>query len=312
MTAETPPGPGGIIVVAGPTSAGKTELAVRLAEAIGGEIISADSRQIYRGLEIGAGKPDPEQLRRVPHHLISAAPPQQVVTAADFAARAEAARRDIAVRGKAVLLVGGTGLWIRAFMDGLADTPPPDRELRSRLAARAEAEGAESLHRELQAVDPTAAARLHPADRVRIIRALEIYSLSGRRPSELPKTARPPRPGLWLGAIRPRAELYARAEARIDAWLEAGWAGEVKSLLASGLTPETPAMQALGYAHLARCARGECTQAQAVEWIKRDTRRYIKRQLTWFLAEPRIHWIEVSGEDAAAEARRMAAAAGWK
>jgi len=295
MSGTPTPAGAPVLVVVGPTSAGKTELAMRLAEPLGGEIVSADSRQIYQGLDVGTGKPSAEQLQRVPHHLVSSEPPGRVMTAALFAEQADAACREITARGQRVLLVGGTGLWIRAFMDGLAPTSPPDPGVRAQLAARMQAEGRDALHAELARVDPETAARLHPADWIRVIRALEIYHTSGRPASAWPKIAGPARPGVWLGVTRPRAELYARAEARIDEWLAAGWVQEVETLLAGGLAPETPAMQALGYSHLVRYVRGEWPLARAVELIKRDTRRYIKRQLTWFLADSRIRWTDASG-----------------
>jgi tRNA dimethylallyltransferase len=313
MTADTGWPADGVVVIAGPTAAGKTPLAVRLAEECNAEIISADSRQIYRSLNLGTGKPSPEELARVPQHLISRVPLSQTVTAADFAALAESVRREITARGRRCLLVGGTGLWIRAFIDGLAPTPPPDPDLRAHLQARAKTEGRERLYLELQAADPVTAARLHPSDLVRVIRALEIYRLSGIRPSEIKNKAGRELPSVWLGLQLPRADLYARAEARIEAWLRAGWLEEVRALLDSGLAWDVPALQALGYSHLARHLRGEWPLARAVDLIKRDTRRYIKRQLTWFRAEPRLHWLDASAGEAAAlsAARAALQAAGW-
>lgn len=290
----------GVLVLVGPTAAGKTALALPLAEALGAEIIAADSRQIYQGLDLGTGKPSNAELARVPHHLVSAAPPERVVSAADFAALAGQVLADLTARGRRALVVGGTGLWVRALVDGLTAGAPPDPEIRAELDKRAQVEGLAALHRELASVDPESAARIPPADRVRILRALEIWRVTGEPPSSARKRpAARVRPSLWLGLERPRAVLYARAEARIDQWLARGWLEEVKGLLAQGVRTDTPAFRALGYPQLARVARGEWTLDQAETAIKQDTRHYIKRQLTWFRAEPRIRWFDAgAGEDA--------------
>ncbi len=290
-----------LLVVVGPTAVGKTALAVRLAERLRGEIVSADSRQIYRGFDIGTGKPTPEEAARVKHHLISTSDPHESVTAAEYARQAGQVLDDLTAQGIPGLVVGGTGLWIRALVDGMAPTPPSDPDVRRELQALGVELGDEALHRELASVDPETARRLPPGDRLRVIRALEIFRLTGQPASTI--TALPPgdaqRPAYWLGLYRSRDEMYARAQARIDLWLESGWLAEVERLLASGLEPECPAFQALGYAHLVRYLREKGSWEQTVEWIKRDTRRYIKRQGTWFRANPRIAWVDVSDETAA-------------
>ncbi len=285
-----------MIILAGPTAAGKTALAIKLAEQLNGEIISADSRQIYQGLDIGTGKPGPEEMARIRHHLVSVVSPQKSVSAGDFSRMAEKAFQEITNRGKTCLLVGGTGLWIRAFIDGLTPALPADPEIRAMLTEKAVRHGKQALHQELKQADPATAARLHPSDQVRIIRALEIFILTGERPSErkrcIPISVS--RPACWLGIVRPREELYARAEQRIDSWLAAGWREEIARLLKQGVPAEASAMQAIGYSHWVKHLSGACSYDQTVALIKRDSRRYIKRQLTWFRAEKRLTWIDVS------------------
>jgi tRNA dimethylallyltransferase len=286
-----------LIVVVGPTAVGKTAFAVQLAKRFSSEIISADSRQIYRGFDLGTGKPTPAEMACVPHYLVSMASPRKAVTAARFARLAELAVQKIVAKQKNAWVVGGTGLWIRALVDGLAPTPPGDPEIRAQLQQHAREAGKEALHRELQAVDPVTAGRLHPSDLLRVIRALEIFRISGQAVSHMTAQAKPePWPAFWLGLFRPRDEMYARAEARIEQCLQQGWLEEVRQLLHAGLEPSCPAFQALGYAHLVKYVQGETTWPRTVELIKRDTRRYIKRQLTWFRANPRITWLDVSNE----------------
>jgi tRNA dimethylallyltransferase len=290
--ADTPP----ILILAGPTAAGKTELAIRLAQQEQAEIISADSRQIYQRTDIGTGKPTAQELQAVRHHLVSAVPPETVMTADRYAGMAEACLEQIAQRGKKVLLVGGTGLWIRAFMDGLSPLPPADPDLRAALKARVQVQGSASLHAELQKYDPETASKLAPADAVRIIRALEIWLQTGCKASELRRqpTLQVGRRAVWVGITRPRAELYRRAEARIQAWIQSGWREEVRELLDQGISPEAPAMKAIGYSHLVQFLQNGCTWEKMMEWIARDTRRYIKRQETWFKAESRMYWVDAS------------------
>jgi len=296
------PNPALTLVVAGPTAAGKTEFATALAARCGAEIISADSRQIYQKLDIGTGKPTNEQLRQAPHALVSSVPPDQAVTAENFAHMADDAAAAIRGRGKAVMVVGGTGLWIRAFIDGLAPVPAADPVVRQALQEELHALGAPALHGRLAEVDPESAAIINHRDAIRIVRALEIYMQTGRPASALRKEAshRPVIPALWIGVERPREILYQRAQDRIRQWLQAGWLEEVRNLLAEGYSPEAPALQAIGYSHLVRHLREGIAWDQTVEWIQRDTRRYIKRQLTWFKAEKRMCWLDlVQGLDQA-------------
>jgi len=283
-----------IIVLTGPTASGKTDLAIRLALRCNGEIISVDSRQIYQGLDSGTGKPTPEQCQQVKHHLLSVVAPEKTVTAEDFSKMAKCALQTIHARGKICFLVGGTGLWIRSFIDGLAPVPPADPALRARLNKDAEQKGNLYIYRQLEKVDPETAQALHPGDRLRIIRALEIFILTGDKASVRRKqvSTRPPWQACWFGVIRPREVLYRLAEERIDVWLRKGWCAEVRNLLGRGVPAEAPAMQAIGYSHLVRHLQGEYSLERAAELIKRDTRRYIKRQMTWFRAENRITWLD--------------------
>jgi tRNA dimethylallyltransferase len=204
------------------------------------------------------------------------------VTAAEYACLAGNVLKDLEKRRLPVLVIGGTGLWIRALVDGLAPTPPSDPGLRAQIEQRGREQGPQALYSQLQSLDAARAACLSPGDSFRIIRALEIIELTW-----------------WLGISRPRAELYARAEKRIDGWLAEGWLEEVRQLLQQGLEPGCPAFQALGYSHLVQHLQGFTALDQTVELIKRDTRRYIKRQLTWFMADPRITWFDASDEEKA-------------
>ncbi len=303
----------GVVVLGGPSAAGKTEVALLLAKDLDAEIISADSRQIYRGLDLGTGKPTPAERRRVRHHLLSACPLGRAVTAADFARLAEAAYRDIARRGRRCLVVGGTGLWIKAFVDGLTPGPPPNPQLRERLQERARREGRGSLHRELERLDPATAGRLHPSDQVRVIRALEILH-AGLPPSRLRRRAGTGRrPACLIALFRSREELYARAERRVEAWLSAGWLDQVEALRKAARRWRLPALRAIGFDHLLQVLEGGLGRDRAAELIRRDTRRYIKRQLTWFRADPRWHWVDASGgsEAARAEILSLLGELGW-
>ncbi|HEY5974067.1 MAG TPA: tRNA (adenosine(37)-N6)-dimethylallyltransferase MiaA [Geobacteraceae bacterium] len=295
MTTATRRAKAGLVVILGPTAAGKSELAVRLAERFDGEIVNADSMQVYRGLDIGTAKPSQELRERAPHHLLDQVPPDVNFTAADFVAAASAAICEIQGRGKRVFVVGGTGLYIRALLKGLAVSPGGDEEIRRQLVAVAAAEGNDGLMRRLAAVDPETAARLHPNDRLRIIRALEVYQQTGLPLSRYQADhgfAEKHYDCLQLGLLVEREELYRRIEVRVDAMLAAGLVAEVAALLAQGFSPESKPFKAIGYKQVCAYLAGSCSLAEAVELIKRDTRRYAKRQLTWFKSEPEIYWVE--------------------
>jgi tRNA dimethylallyltransferase len=287
-----------LLAIVGPTASGKTEVGVLVAEALDGEIISADSMQAYRGLDIGTSKPTAEQLARVPHHLVGIISPDEPFSVADYQARAEEAIADIRARGRQPILVGGSGLYVRAVVDGLAfPMAPPDPELRHRLAEEATAQGIEALHARLAAVDPEAAARIGVRDARRIIRALEVHAHTGQPISHLQALDRERRARYntrQFGLMLPRAELYRRIETRVDAMVAQGLVEEVRGLLGRGYSESLVSMKGLGYAQMIPLLRGEWTLEEAVRRLKRDTRRFAKRQLTWFRADPRIEWLDVA------------------
>jgi tRNA isopentenyltransferase (miaA) len=282
-------------VILGPTAVGKTDVAIRLAERWGGEIISADSSAVYRGLDIGSAKPTPDEQRRVRFHLIDVADPSEVFTAARFRELALQAIADIQARGKRVLIVGGTGLYLRVLLHGFSLAPPPaDPEVRARWKAEVERVGAPALHARLQQIDPIAAARIHPNDAVRITRALEVYEMTGVPISQWQRRAEAELPAIKVGLTMPRKQLYARIDQRVDKMIAQGMLQEVQTLLQNGYNPEQPALKGLGYRHLIGYLKGRFSWDEAVRLWKRDTRRYAKRQMTWFRKEPGVHWVDAS------------------
>lgn len=286
------------IVLVGPTATGKTDVACALAEQIGGEIINADSMQVYRGMDIGTAKPDAALRRQIRFHLLDVVSPDQPFTVADWKERAEAALMEIAARGHRAILCGGTGLYVRALLEDwtLAETPA-DPQIRARLQEEAKESGPADLHARLLAVDPVTAARLHAHDAVRVIRALEVFLVSGRPIStfqEEDRARRQPRPALRFGLTLPRPELYARIDRRVEQMMAAGWEVEVRRLLSEGFSPDLHPLKSLGYKELIAHIRGEWDLETAMCAIQQNTRRYAKRQQTWFHADPAIHWINVS------------------
>lgn len=284
-----------LIVVVGPTAVGKTEIAVRLAAELNGEIVSADSRQIYRGMDLATAKPTPDEQRQVRHHLIDLVDPDESFTLSEYQAQAYAAIADIFARGKQPLLVGGTGLYVRAVVEGLriprvAPNPARRHELDREPAAR--------LYERLQALDPAAAGRILPGNKRRVIRALEVIETTGRPMSEQQTRRPPPFPIVQLGLTRPRPELYARVDARIDRMMEQGLVDEVRGLVARGYTFDLPAMTSLGYREIGEYLRGEATLAEAVRLFKSNTRKFIRHQYNWFRpTDPRIRWFDLSVEE---------------
>ncbi|MCM2359705.1 MAG: tRNA (adenosine(37)-N6)-dimethylallyltransferase MiaA [Geobacteraceae bacterium] len=284
-----------IVIVLGPTCSGKTELAVRLAERCDGEIVNADSMQVYRGMEIGTAKPSPELLRRVPHHLIGIVDPDADFSASDF--RREAARTiaDIHRRGRRAFVVGGTGLYIKALLKGLVDSPSGAETIRQELQETARRLGSGELLRRLAEVDPETAGRLHPNDQVRIVRALEVYLQSGRPISRFRSEhdfAGDYYDCLKIGIAVERGELYRRIEERVERMMAEGFLEEVRGLLAHGFGAGLKSMRAIGYKELCAFLAGAYPLEEAVRLIKRDTRRYAKRQLTWFRQDDEINWVE--------------------
>jgi tRNA dimethylallyltransferase len=288
-----------LVIILGPTASGKTELAVRLAERFDGEIVNADSLQVYRGMDIGTAKPSLELRRRVPHHLIDIVDPDADFSASDFRREAGPVIADIHSRGKRVFVVGGTGLYIKALLKGLADTPSGGGAIRRELeAATRETEGEELLQR-LAEVDPETAGRLHPNDRVRIIRALEVYVQTGRPISQFRSEHRfagDYYDHLKIGIAVERGELYHRIEARVERMNGDGLVQEVEGLLSAGFSPRLKPFRSIGYKEICACLRGEYPPDEAVRLIKRDSRRYAKRQMTWLKSDNEIIWVEYPEE----------------
>jgi len=283
-----------VVVITGPTASGKTELALGLAEYFDAEIVNADSMQVYRGMDIGTAKPTLEQRRKIPHHVIDVVNPDEEFNAAIYRRLALSAIQDIWSRGKISFVVGGTGLYIRALLGGLFYVPPKDPELRNRLKEEAKEYGLAHLYKKLLKCDPEYAKLVHPNDRVRIIRALEIYLLTGKRVSELMK-----KHGFRdnsLSSLRiflhvPRKELYERIDKRCIRMIESGLIEETRRLLMQGYSPDLKPMQSIGYRHMVKYIQGEWSLEEALKKMQRDTRRYAKRQITWFKKEPNMLWI---------------------
>lgn len=281
-----------LLIILGPTATGKTDLALTLARDIDMEIISADSAQVYRGLDIGTAKPSPAEQRQVPHHLIDIRDPDEEFTAADFQALAAAAIDASHGRGRLPVVVGGTGFYIRSLTTAFPfPKVAPNWELRRALAALAESQGVPHVHRWLAAVDPAAARRLHPNDLQRVIRALEIRFAGGASTDAAPAPA-PPYRILRIGLNMARADLHRRIEARSEAQLAAGWLDEVRGLLAAGWAPDCFGLQILGYRQLTEHLLGRLTFAEAKRLLQRDTRRLARRQSTWFRREERVTWLD--------------------
>ena len=276
-----------IVVVAGPTASGKTALGIALAKDFNGEIVSADSMQIYRGMDIGTAKASLAEREGIPHHMLDVAEPWEDYSVARYVEQAEACCRDILRRGKLPILVGGTGLYIDSLISGRDFAAvDSDQGLREALSAEYDALGGEAMHRRLQEIDPERAAILHPGDKRRIVRALEVYRLTGMTITEHDRQTRALPKRFDAAAIhlnfKNRAALYARIDRRVDMMVEQGLFREVEGLLAAGLSPESTAMQAIGYKEAVRSLRGELRREEAVALIKQASRRYAKRQLTWF------------------------------
>ena len=284
-----------LICLLGPTAVGKTEIAIQLAQRLNAEIISVDSRQIYRQMDIGTAKPTPEEQQAALHHLIDCVDISQPFSVADYQRLADTAIADIQSSGKRVLLVGGAGLYFRAVVDGLFEGPGAEPNLRAQLEKEASQYGANALHQRLRACDPEAADRIHPNNIVRVIRALEVYELTGIPMSELQQQWHPEKqryPFIGFCLTMPRALLYHRIEQRVDVMLASGLIAEVEALLASGYSRNTVALQSFGYRELIAYLDGKCTYMEAVSQLKQNTRRFAKRQLTWFRKDTRIEWID--------------------
>ena len=293
-----------ICVVAGPTASGKTSLAIALARRLGGEIVNADSQQVYRGLDVGTAKPTAEERAAAPHHLLDVAEPGEGMDAARFVALADAAVADVAARGRVPVVAGGTGLYLRALLHGVVAAPGRDPALRARLEEEAAHLGRPALHARLAALDPAAAARIRPNDLVRVVRALEIAA-SGRLPSELhaAHAFRADRYDALLVALDPpRGELHARIDARVREMFAGGLLDEARALLAreGPLPPKLP----IGYAEAVACVRGELPIEEAIRRVQVAHRRYARRQIVWLRAERGVEWVSPP-VDVEALARRV-------
>ncbi len=293
-----------VVIIAGPTASGKSSLGVGLALSLGGEIINADSMQVYRGMDVGTAKPTLEEQKGIPHHLLDVVDPDEDFSAATFRSMALALVREICSRGKICLVVGGTGLYIKALLGGLFRSPPADPRLRETLRLECDNHGSTRLYERLKLLDPESASRVHPNDKVRIIRSLEIIHLTNRRPSELSREH-----GFRdraLGALKlclkiNREELYHRINRRSAAMLRAGLVGETESLLSKGYSSQLKPMKSIGYRHIVKYLEGTWSLAEATRNLQRDTRRYAKRQLTWFRADPEFTWISPDDFDLASK-----------
>ena len=294
-----------IICIAGPTASGKTALAVALARELDGEVVSCDSMQVYKRMDIGTAKPSPEERQGIPHHMIDVAEPWEDYSVSCYCADAAPIVEDIVSRGKTAIIAGGTGLYMDSLIRGNDFAPFPSTGVRERLEREADREGMEALLARLRAVDPEAAARLHLSDRKRIIRAMEVYLETGetitahnRRTQALPPRFSP----VWLGLdFESRAELYSRIDRRVDVMLEAGLLEEIRALLRSGIPEKCTAMQAIGYKEFTDALDGRCTVEAAADQVRQSSRRYAKRQLTWFRRNGRIHWLRRGPGEGSAE-----------
>ncbi len=302
-----------ILCIAGPTASGKTFLAVELAKELNGEVVSCDSMQVYRRMDIGTAKPTAEEMDGILHHMIDVAEPEEDFSVSRYCEMASPILDDILARGKTAIIAGGTGLYMDSLIRGNTFAPFPSTGVRETLEAQADREGMEAMLNWLQSIDPEAAARLHLSDRKRIIRALEVYLETGetitehnRRTQAIPPKYSP----LWLGLdFADRADLYSRIDSRVDMMLERGLLGEIQALLASGIPEKCTSMQAIGYKEFINYLSGHGTIEDAACEVRKSSRHYAKRQLTWFRRNQSIHWLtrtrEMGAEEIIAQARRI-------
>lgn len=286
-----------VAFIVGPTGVGKSALGVALAERLDAEIVNGDSRQLYRGMEIGTAKPSKAERARVPHHLFDLVPPTGVIDVAAFAREGRRLIAEIAARGRLAIVVGGSGLYLRALRAGICAGPPASTSLRARLRAVAAAQGPAALHARLVAVDPMTAARLSPNDSQRIVRALEVFELTGVRLSDAQAAHRfadRPFASITLGLSRPRDVLYATINRRFLAMVAAGLIDEVRDLLKENLDPRGVPLNTIGYREIADFIRGKLTLDQAIVRAQQASRQLAKRQLTWFRADPEVIWIDAA------------------
>jgi len=290
-----------LICIAGPTASGKTALSIALAKALSGEIVSCDSMQVYKRMNIGTAKPTQEEMEGIPHHMLSVAEPWEDFSVGKYCAMATPIVDDILERGKTAIIVGGTGLYMDALIRGNAFAPVPSTGCRERLEALAKSEGIEAIIEKLRAVDPESAQRLHPSDQKRIIRAMEVYLETGETITEHNRKTQaiPPRYNpVWFALEdADRATLYERIDRRVEVMLEQGLLGEIRSLLAEGVPEKCTAMQAIGYKEFVDALQGRSTVESATALVQQASRNYAKRQLTWFRRNPNMHWLRREAGD---------------
>jgi len=286
-----------VIAIVGPTAVGKSQLALQLAQYFPAEIISADSRQVYRYMDIGTNKPSPAERAAVPHHIIDVVDPDQEFSLAMYLQLATEALKSVREKSKLPLLVGGSGLYVWSLLEGWKiPHVPPDRKLRRELEARAAQEGSEKLYRELQSVDPVAAEKINPSNIRRIIRALEVYHSLGLPFSQLQRKEPLGFPVVLIGLTRERSELYRRIDERVDKMIQDGLVEEVELLLRKGYSLSLPSMSGIGYKQIGQFLQGEMTLPEAIARIKYETHRLARHQYAWFrLSDRRIHWLNISG-----------------
>lgn len=315
IQARTQPARIAVGFIVGPTGAGKSALAMEIAECLGCEIINADSRQFYRGMDVGTAKPPEKDRRRVPHHLIDVRDPGEALDVAEFARLARAAIEEVAARGRNPLVVGGSGLYLRVIRGGIFRGPAASAEIRQRLEKLAAERGVAHLHRQLREIDPEAANRIGVNDLYRIVRAIEVFELTGETISAHQRRHRFAEHGyetLTVGIEPERTKLYAAIDRRFDAMMAAGLVEEVRALVAAGDLRERPPLSTIGYKQIVAHLGGDITLGEAVALAKRETRRLAKRQLTWFRREPGIVWLdpERAAEDALGRLKNFFAARG--
>ena len=302
-----------IICIAGPTASGKTALAVELAKELNGEVVSCDSMQVYKRMDIGTAKPSIDEMQGIVHHMIDVAEPDEDFSVSRYCAMAAPMVEDIVARGKTAIIAGGTGLYMDSLIQGNDFAPFPSTGVREKLEQEAAEKGIQTLYDRLSAIDPEAAGRLHLSDKKRIIRALEVYLETGETITEHNRKTQllPPRfTPLWLGLdFENRADLYERIDRRVGLMLEMGLIDEIQGLLAAGIPEKCTALQAIGYKEFVAALNGECTIGEAADLVRQSSRRYAKRQLTWFRRNKAIHWLVrkpgQSGEEILASARQI-------